>query len=702
MKVRAKPPPRSASDVEIDDKTVKSAPHDSAADVLNLVPGVFVSDRGLPGRAPHLSLRGFDGTSGQDVAIFAGNIPLNQVTHLRAPGYADMRLVPPEIIRSLRVSNGPYDPRQGDFAVAGSVTMGLGLESPGFWAKGSYGSFGSRRVFLAFAPETGDKLERETFAAFVSDSTDGPGGVRTGERSSFVGQIGGGDQKMTLHFVLAIGSARYDFPGFLPQSAVERGAYPYAAFPAGPNGGPLGRDRTAQTLIGYDMLINVEEGTLGLGVFFAKTKTSFHQNLTGFVLDARAGLPPTSSDDGEQVNRDTAYGFSMLYRHGVKLTSVRDSVEMGVYARIDTVEQSDTRLNPDGTRQSMLADAEIDVTNIAAYADVALYPFKRFVLRGGPRLDSLSYSIADRTGNQGLERAAQGFHLGKKATADYALGGGYHLLASYGEGFRTPQARDLREGDRVPFARVQSAEGGVRMKQGRGEHGLEASLVGFASWLAHDRVFDAASRANLEAPASRRFGAATSATARSGPFGATTSLTYARARFTESGAGFVEGESVPYAPSFVVREDAFVTGRLGSLDERRVTGRLGIGLEGVAGRALPDGRDGKNIAYVDALAALRWREVELGLHGTNLLGLRYYDAQYVYASNFERSPTVPPPRPNVLVAPPTMVFATLTIHLRGILEGTKAEYRMSDCMRKARSDLERESCRERDERADED
>ena len=47
-----------------------------------------------------LSLRGFDGTSGQDVEIFAGNIPMNQVSHIRAPGYADMRLIMPEVIRS--------------------------------------------------------------------------------------------------------------------------------------------------------------------------------------------------------------------------------------------------------------------------------------------------------------------------------------------------------------------------------------------------------------------------------------------------------------------------------------------------------------------------------------------------------------------------------------------------------------------------
>src|SRR5262245_52117478 len=78
VEVRAKPPPRSASDWEVDEEFIRAAPRQSGADVLESVPGLFVTDRGVPGRAPHLSLRGFDGTSGQNAEIFVSNIPLNQ------------------------------------------------------------------------------------------------------------------------------------------------------------------------------------------------------------------------------------------------------------------------------------------------------------------------------------------------------------------------------------------------------------------------------------------------------------------------------------------------------------------------------------------------------------------------------------------------------------------------------------------------
>ena len=67
--------------------------------------------------------------------------------------------------------------------------------------------------------------------------------------------------------------------------------------------------------------------------------------------------------------------------------------------------------------------------------------------------------------------------------------------------------------------------------------------------------------------------------------------------------------------------------------------------------------------YVDALASASWRALELGLNAMNLLGQRYYDAQYVYVSNFAMSSTLPPPAARVLVGAPTSVFLTLQVRI---------------------------------------
>ena len=44
---------------------------------------------------------------------------VNEVGNLHGNGYADLHFIIPELVQALRVVEGPYDPRQGNFAVAG-------------------------------------------------------------------------------------------------------------------------------------------------------------------------------------------------------------------------------------------------------------------------------------------------------------------------------------------------------------------------------------------------------------------------------------------------------------------------------------------------------------------------------------------------------------------------------------------------------
>ncbi len=668
--VRSKPPPRSASDWEVSPDTIQSIPHETGADVLGTLPGVYVSNRGLLGQAPTLSLRGFQGTSGENMELFVGSVPLNQMSNLRAPGYADMRLVMPEVIRAVRISHGPYDPRQGDFALAGSAHMDLGLDQPGFLGEGTLGSFGTKRVVFGFAPD--DDRWGDSFAAFEAYGTDGPGSGRSGDRASFVGQLGYSDDRFAWRSMIAMGTARFDYPGMLPLADVDRGAYPYSAM------SPLGRDLTTQAHLGNELFFEMQGGTLALVIYVSLTKMQIHEDLTGYALDVLAGLPPTNSDDAEQVNQATTYGLNVSYRRVTKLLTKRDILEVGAMTRIDSIDQSDTRLFPDGTINARNVDAHIDSTSIAGYVDAALYPIPRVVIRGGTRLDSLSYSVTNHLGNEGIEQTSQGLHVGNKATVDWASGRGVHWVASYGEGFRSPEALTVSEGQSIPFATIQSFEAGARLKDAR--QPWQASVVGFASWLSQDLVFDALTRTSVPAPSSRRAGGSVAATMREGIFGTSLSATYARAVFTgsdgTSSSGFQSGDAVPYAPSVVVRDDTFLVTPLGKLEGSEVVGRFGVGVQGAFGATLPGGL-GQEIPamYVDALAAASWRSFELALNGMNLLDRRYYDAEYVYASNFQKSATLPAPTPHVLVAPPASVFLTLKVHLGGRGEAGTAPVR---------------------------
>ena len=54
------------------------------------------------------------------------------------------------------------------------------------------------------------------------------------------------------------------------------------------------------------------------------------------------------------------------------------------------------------------------------------------------------------------------------------------LTASYGEGYRSPQALQLEEGEQAPFAKVRSYEAGATLREGD-RFSLSARSVG-ACW----------------------------------------------------------------------------------------------------------------------------------------------------------------------------------------------------------------------------
>src|SRR5207249_6822232 len=94
---------------------------------------------------------------GQDIEFTVGGVPINESGNLHGNGYADTHFILPELVSSLRVVEGPFDPRQGNYAVAGSAEYELGLDDSlflhkGLTAKFSVGNFGSYRMLLTWAP----------------------------------------------------------------------------------------------------------------------------------------------------------------------------------------------------------------------------------------------------------------------------------------------------------------------------------------------------------------------------------------------------------------------------------------------------------------------------------------------------------------------------------------------------------------------
>jgi iron complex outermembrane recepter protein len=681
---RPNPPARGTSDFRIDRTTLAAAPHASAADLLATAPGFYIAHPEGEAVAQRVYLRGFDADHGQDVEFKVSGIPLNQPSHLHGQGYADLNLIIPETVRSLRVLEGVYDPHQGDFAVAGSVDYDLGVEERGAQLKLSYGSFDTKRVLALWAPKG---QAEETFGAATFRKTDGFGnGTRGGISGSFLGQYRLAlSQHDSLLFHAAGYGARANIAGVLRRDDIDAQRVDfYDAYPD-----PSARAQSAGTSrsqVGVSFEHASDDGArVSAQAWAAIVSYRSRMNFTGYT--ERSEVNPQWVGFGdliEQSNNDRALGALVSYRssRATLLSWLAGHYELGAEFRNHSISQTQNLLKPPQNETwDQRDDAKVRMSDVGLYLDGQLSAGKHLRLRGGARADLLFFDVDDRLGNfipaagikshiVGFRRTATGVVYGPRATLEADPASWLRLSASYGEGYRSPQARQLEEGEQAPFAKVRSYELGATLKEGQ-----QGSLT-FAAYqtkLSYDLAFHAEEgRLERIGPTTRR-GLVGYALLNPASFlHVGLSATYVHATLDSPpvptpenpNPPYVSGQSLPYVPPLVVRTDLGAKGSLGKLAGRELQWRAGYGTTFLSSRPLPYGHSSPPVFLVDVLAGLRRDWLELSIDVTNLLGVTYADTEYAFVS-YWRTTAVPSrlPARHITAGAPRALFANLTVHL---------------------------------------
>ncbi len=140
-----------AGQFQIDNRVVART-----GEVLEVVPGLIVSQHSGEGKANQYFLRGFNLDHGIDFKMSLDGMPINQRSHAHGQGWADLNPLIPELISSIHYRKGPYYAAEGDFANAGSANIyytdkiDRGLASLGLGQNGYY------RTLLSDAPKFHD------------------------------------------------------------------------------------------------------------------------------------------------------------------------------------------------------------------------------------------------------------------------------------------------------------------------------------------------------------------------------------------------------------------------------------------------------------------------------------------------------------------------------------------------------------------
>jgi iron complex outermembrane recepter protein len=680
---RARSPARGTSDYQLELGGLATVPRANAAEALKLAPGMLLTNEGGEGHAEQIFLRGFDAREGQDLELTVDGVPINESGNLHGNGYADTHFIIPELIESLRVLEGPFDPRQGNYAVAGSADYHLGLAQRGVAAKVSVGSFGTYRTLLTYAPPgegTG------TFAAVELYQTAGFGMNRDGRRGTLLAQL---ERRLGVSTRYRLTASAY-IASFHSAGVLRDDDY---------RNGRVGFFDTYDPLQGEDTSRYSVAGALEtrLGPFITQNQLfvvyrplRLRDNFTGLLLDVQEPLQSPHGQRGDLLdlhNSAWTLGAKGSARLTGRLLRQRQELEIGYYARGDLVSAMQQRIEA-ATGHPYHTDTSLDsrLGDIGLYVDADLRFLRWLALRGGVRADLFTFDVNNTCAVQSVEHPSPSNPPGDQSCLSQQNFGAYRdpnqrvttsgaaflprgsLLVgpfwglsasvSVGRGVRSIDPTYVIQDAGTPFAGVTSYEGGLSFQRRLGRSmDLGVRSVIFDTAVDRDLIFSQTAGRNVLAGSTTRLGSASSARL-SGPFyDVAANLTYVRATFDDT--GFL----VPYVPDLVFRADAAVFGDLPwwrkKLRGHPLRASLATGITAVGPRPLPYGTRSDTIFTIDGNLGVGWRFVDLNLSIQNLLDTRYRLGEYNYASDFHSQsfPTLVPVRHFSAGAPRTILFS---------------------------------------------
>ena len=447
----------SATSGVVSGRQIDQRPMMRAAEVLEAVPGLIISQHSGEGKANQYYLRGFNLDHGTDFATTVAGVPVNMPTHAHGHGYSDLNFLIPELVSGVQFNKGPYAADEGDFSTAGAshVRYANTLDAPA--VRASFGGDGWRRAFAAASPRIGGG---HLLAALEVGSNDGPW-----SRPDDYGKVNGvlrysrGDARNAFS-VTAMGySADWNATDQIPARAIESGT--------------LGRfDGVDDTLGGATARYSVSSdwqhasasGMTRATAYALRYRLNLFSNFTYFLDD------PVAGDQFEQADRRYVAGGRITHRMPLRVGNRPAELLVGVDTRHDNIGTIGLYRTINRVRKSVTREDAVRQTSIGAFAqhDLQWTPWLRGTL--GARADRFQFDVnAGNPLNSGMESDTL---VSPKVAAILGPWQSTELYINWGTGFHSNDARgatitvDPNSGlpaERVtPLVRARGEEIGVR------------------------------------------------------------------------------------------------------------------------------------------------------------------------------------------------------------------------------------------------
>jgi len=447
----------SASEGRVGQTQFATRPFLRPGEVLEVVPGVVVSQHSGTGKANQYFLRGFNLDHGTDFSSFVDGVPINLPTHAHGQGYMDLNWVMPEIIDYVTFRKGPYYADVGDFSSAGTAAFHLVKTLPEGLVKVGVGQDDYYRLVVAQIPQLGPgHLLYAVEGNFYNGPWDHPQHFR-----KFSGLIKYTLERGPSTFTLGIMAyyAKWDSSDQIPQRAVDQGLISRLGTIDPSDGGVTARFSlySAWSYKGEHSLTNAN-------AYLVYHRLTLFSNLTFFLHD------PVNGDQIEQADRRVVVGGNVSQTWFTTWLGASMDHTLGLQMRHDAMPEVGLFDTRERVRLNTVRDDTVHETSVGFYYQnqTQWLPKVRTVL--GLREDVFVFDVnSDIAVNSGSKTAhifspKLGLILGPWAQTEIYLNGGFGFHSNDARGTTlTVDPQTGAQAKRVtPLVRSKGAEIGVR------------------------------------------------------------------------------------------------------------------------------------------------------------------------------------------------------------------------------------------------
>lgn len=469
----------SASEGVVGRAELAARPLTKSSDLLEVVPGVAMTQHSSGGHAPIILLRGYNLDHGTDFGTFLEQMPLNAPSHAHGQGYTDLNFLIPELVERVDFQKGPYSARVGNFGTAGSANFELADTVARPFARAEGGGFGYARLVGATSVE---RHGRRLLLGAEASQDDGPNVVPDDYRryKAFARYSSGPTDRHTSITVSSY-AANWTASDGYPRRALERGYMSRFGTLDSSDGG-----RSQQHLIIASRRVARGTSLTNAGAYVRYYDMDLYSNLTFFTVS------PVDGDQIHQADHRVSSGAHASYGKAFDSTVGHVELTAGVQARHDRVRvalRNTVRREPrdkfdDEGRvlPGNVFNTHINETTIAPFLEtrVQMAPWMRLV--AGARVDVVRMAVnAAFAENSGARQAAL---ASPKASVVLGPWRRTELYANAGFGFHSNHAAGVMQrvdpitgtpvrydGSTVsgtpPLVRTRGAELGLRTQPGR-------------------------------------------------------------------------------------------------------------------------------------------------------------------------------------------------------------------------------------------